>query len=368
MILLSHSNSSFAESPFFLKKKLPELEIIEPYSCMCVGVRESELLALITWIIYFCHPSLAVLNFQSWKVLLEIRVRLKGTEASEMTFQHRGGEVAVTHISRGWLCSVPVWDGDRERGWQEGQGTRPSHWDAPTWPSAIRCLACQLRLSQCLEETPQAWAVGVPAQHPVTQPCSLNGAADSTCSPGRLTERPIQGSWPEAQAQPRARAKSPETRDRGWPSWGVSKGSFCPCRRSETNAQHNLGAEHQRGHAVMQWWNTATRWHQEIGPPSLCLRTSPSLACSTVTFLLRLSLRSQRQASDVVLTVRLTWLQFCCFPSNQEDKTSQPDRQTDKQSTPGCEVIWTPNPGFLLCVPLGRCCNGVITGVSESFY
>lgn len=86
MTLLSHSNGSFAASLFFfLRKKLPELEIIGPYSCMRVGGRESELLALITRIIYFCHPSLAALNFQSWKVLPERRARLKGAGASEMT-------------------------------------------------------------------------------------------------------------------------------------------------------------------------------------------------------------------------------------------------------------------------------------------
>lgn len=53
IIILSHSNSSFAESPFLEEKNIPELEIIEPHYRAPVGqgARESERLVLITWII-----------------------------------------------------------------------------------------------------------------------------------------------------------------------------------------------------------------------------------------------------------------------------------------------------------------------------
>lgn len=241
MILLSHSNSSFAESPFFKRKKLPELEIIEPYSCMCVGVRESELLALITWIIYSCHPSLAALNFQNRKVLLEIIVRLKGTVASELTFQYLEEKwLSLTFPCDG--CAAPAWDGDRESGPQGVRGLSP-HSDAPTLPSALRWLACPLRLSH-KHLRPGLWA-----SPDSTQPLSLAVSVGQQTAPGH------QGSWLSVPSMGRdlrhRHSTGPGRRVQkdvlALTLPGVRKGSFSSCGLSETNATAQPDSEPQEG-------------------------------------------------------------------------------------------------------------------------
>lgn len=217
---------------------------------MCVGVRESELLALITWIIYFCHPSLAALNFQNWKVLLEIGVRLKGTVASGMIFPPLGGEVAVIHISLRWLCSVPARDGDRECGWQ-GQGT------LLTLGRAHMAICTQMvSLSAPAVTVLGGNTSGVGCGHPLIAP-SLAASTGQQTAPGH------QGWWlgvpsmgrdlSETQGQCRARAKSAETYDGGWPGRVLGQLLFLWAVRKQCNSMAQAQSPGEAcGYAVMK--------------------------------------------------------------------------------------------------------------------
>lgn len=94
------------------------------------------------------------------------------------------------------------------------------------WPSAIRLLACQLGLSEspeCCsardEKIPCVLAIAVPQQHPVTQPCNLNGASGLTFTPVCdnwfcLLHVP----WPHKKARWRAKVKNPASLECYWPS------------------------------------------------------------------------------------------------------------------------------------------------------
>lgn len=117
------------------------------------------------------------------------------------------------------------------------------------WPSAIRLLACQLGLSEspeCCsasdEKIPCVLAIAVPQQHPVTQPCNLNGASDLTFTPVCdnwfcLLHVP----WPHKKARWRAKVKNPASLECYWPSLVCEKnGSFFYSSQSAANVIKQL--------------------------------------------------------------------------------------------------------------------------------
>lgn len=217
---------------------------------MRVGVRESELLALITWIIYSCHPSLAALNFQNWKVLLEIIVRLKGTVAPELTFQHLEKEwLSLTFPCAG--CAAPAWGGDRGSR-RQGVGGLSPHSDAPTLPSALRGSACP---SGCHRARQKHLRPGLWATPGSTQPLRLAASMGQQTAPGH------QGSWLSAPSMGRDLRHSP-AQGQGeessnmcsrWPC-RVRKASVSSCGQPGTNATAppGLGPRKACGYAVMK--------------------------------------------------------------------------------------------------------------------